>query len=294
MKRSFLLFLALLLAACTAPGETPRGYTPAPTERPTPTATPQPTPTPTATETPTPIPVEFSAELPSSVAGCPVWPDDPEAYKIWVAQRNASEKAALAANTEEGSWSDFSRIGEDYDENLPYNTVEIWFGSEHLIGCSRSADGKQVGLDIAVDSEHILHLIMVPSATEAYEAANNTDFELQGAKSDLDGMLEAISQGRNLNIAVRLFENMSSRLIERSGVMDKWKWVNTILDTPLDKLLPLDLAKKMKATNMFNTVGDLSAGLVIGFSSNKPGTQIIILEAVGEVNLPVAELGWGG
>ena len=64
MKRSFLLFLALLLAACTAPGVGSGKYMPIPTERPTVTTTPQPTPAPTATETPTAEPTKVVDQYP--------------------------------------------------------------------------------------------------------------------------------------------------------------------------------------------------------------------------------------
>jgi hypothetical protein len=240
---------------------------------------------PTATGMPTVVFV-FSTKLPASLAGCNVWPEEAAAYQAWVAKRDAAEKAWLAQRSEV-DLKPISRGLEDYDKNLPYNTVEVVFGNDHLVGCSRSPDGKQIGWDIAMDGEHVLHVVMVPSATAAYEAANDTDLELRGYKSDLDEMLNLISQGKKLNIAVRMFENQSGRPMERPDKMAGWEWAQEMMKMPVENFTPDGY------TPLWNNVGELTGWLVLGYSQENLEWQENIMKAVEEINIPAAEIGWG-
>ena len=99
MPRSFLVFLALLLAACTAPSVTNAGVTPTLAERPTSTATPRPTPTMTATSEPTLTPtpeIVMHAGIPATIEECDVLHPGTPGYEQEMRQRREADRAALA------------------------------------------------------------------------------------------------------------------------------------------------------------------------------------------------------
>jgi len=100
MPRSFLVFLALLLAACTAPSVTNAGVTPTLAERPTSTATPRPTPTMTATSEPTLTPtpeIVLHAGIPATIEECDVLHPGTPGYEQEMRQRREADRAALVA-----------------------------------------------------------------------------------------------------------------------------------------------------------------------------------------------------
>jgi hypothetical protein len=215
-----------------------------------------------------------------------VEPDDPEAYKIWAAQRNAAEKAWLATKTEADFGSSFTReLIEGDDPSLPYNTVSLSFDGGRMAGCSTSADRKRVVFDFATSTKGFMHLEMSPSATAAFQAAGVTDIERFGYNTDLDGMLAAISQGNVLEMKVRMFENQSGKPRERLEKMEGWEWARDLLRVPLDPGV-------IGATGPWYNVGTWIAKFVMAYSEYDAEWQGKTLAVAETVNVPVAELGW--